>query len=225
MQITPKQIKMARMLLDWSQADLAEKSSVSRHSIIGLESEKSSLQQSNYEKIILAIESSGVEFTEGNGVRERSSLLKYTGQEGFRSFMDDVYEVANTVGSDICLFNARPANWIKWLEKDWYEMHSQRMQKIRQKAGFTFRVTSQKGDYSFIGGKFGEYRWVPDKLFNQDSVYIYGDRLALMDFSDDNVRIFVLYKQAFADSFREMFEYIWQTTTEIPDSDDHKFKE
>ena len=224
MQVTAKQIKMARMLLDWSQAELADKSGVSRHSIIGLESEKAMLNQSNFQKILQSLESSGVEFTEGNGVRERSSLITYAGQEGFKRFMDDVYEVAKEVGGEIRLFNARPANWVKWLGKDWYNNHSKRMQEVRKENGFDFRVTAERGDYSFIGGKFVEYRWVPDRLFNQESVYVYGNRLALMDFNEEEVKIFVLYKQEFADSFRAMFNHIWETATEIPDSDKHRPK-
>ncbi len=167
-------------------------------------------------------ESQGIDFFSNNGVAFKPDTKVYRGREGFRLFMDDVFEVADTVGGEICLFNARPANWIKWLKKDWYEKHSERMQKVLEEKGFNFRVTAQKGDYSFIGKKFVEYRWVPDKLFNQQSIYVYGNRMALMSFDEDAVEIFVIHKQEFADSFRAMFDHIWETVAEIPDVGEYK---
>lgn len=226
MSITKYQISAAMALLGINQAELSNGTGISKPTISNYLKPNSGWEtkESTKQKIVSFLRSRGIEFTDGNGVRERSSLLTYSGQEGFRRFMDDVYEVAQEIGEEICLFNARPANWIKWLGEEWYNSHSERMQEVRKENHFDFRVTAERGDYSFIGGKFAEYRWVPDRLFNQESVYVYGNRLALMDFNEANVKIFVLYKQEFADSFRAMFNHIWETATEIPDSDNHKPK-
>ncbi len=73
--ITIRQLKAARALLDWSQADLAQASDVSEPTIARLESADGELggRADTREKIRRAFEKAGVEFTNGKrpGVRLR----------------------------------------------------------------------------------------------------------------------------------------------------------
>jgi ribosome-binding protein aMBF1 (putative translation factor) len=70
--ITIRQIKAARALLGWSQSDLAQHSSVSEPTIARLESTDGELggRGETVRKIRAALETSGIEFTEGNGTGE-----------------------------------------------------------------------------------------------------------------------------------------------------------
>jgi transcriptional regulator with XRE-family HTH domain len=65
--ITIRQIKAARALLGWSQADLAEASGVSHPSVKRLEAEGGELggRADTGEKLRTALERAGVEFTNG----------------------------------------------------------------------------------------------------------------------------------------------------------------
>jgi len=80
--ITTRQLKAARALLAWSQADLAKRSGVSEPTIARLESFDGELggREETTRKIRQAIERAGIEFIEenggGTGVRVRRKLKK-----------------------------------------------------------------------------------------------------------------------------------------------------
>ena len=67
--LTTRQIKAARALLGWSQADLAEASSVSEPTVARLESAEGELggRELTTGKIRAAIEAAGIEFIDENG--------------------------------------------------------------------------------------------------------------------------------------------------------------
>jgi transcriptional regulator with XRE-family HTH domain len=67
--ITTRQIKAARAMLGWSQADLARRSGISEPTVARLESADGELggRQDTVEKIQRAIETAGVEFIDENG--------------------------------------------------------------------------------------------------------------------------------------------------------------
>ena len=67
--ITIRQVKAARALLGWSQADLAQRSGVSEPTIARLEFAQGELggREGTGEKIRRAIEAAGIEFIDENG--------------------------------------------------------------------------------------------------------------------------------------------------------------
>lgn len=218
MDISKLQISAAMALLDMTQAELAEGTQLSKPTISNFLKSSTGWEtkESTQKRIINFLRSRGIEFTEDEGVKKSPFINILTGRDGFRLFMDDVYEVAKTIGGEICIYNARPSNWTTWLGSEWFDQHAIRMEEALKKKPFNFRITAQRGDTNFIARKYAEYRWVSDELFSQQSVYLYGDSLALMSFDEDDVEIFVLRKKEFADSFRAMFNHVWKTTTETP---------
>ena len=64
--ITPSQCRAARALLDWSQKQLAEAAKVGVVTIRNFEGSKSSPINATLEVLRRALESAGVEFTNGN---------------------------------------------------------------------------------------------------------------------------------------------------------------
>jgi transcriptional regulator with XRE-family HTH domain len=67
--VTTRQIKAARALLGWSQADLARSSRVSEPTIARLESVEGELggREGTTEKIRIALQTAGIDFIEENG--------------------------------------------------------------------------------------------------------------------------------------------------------------
>jgi transcriptional regulator with XRE-family HTH domain len=67
--ITTRQIKAARALLAWSQADLADRSGISEPTVARLESADGELggREDTGQKLRAAIEAAGVEFIDENG--------------------------------------------------------------------------------------------------------------------------------------------------------------
>ena len=207
--VTVEQIRAARALLGWSQGELAERAGLSQTGIARIECAAHLPTMTTLEKIMAAFDVVGIEFLGTDGLRRRRGAVRVLeGREGFKTFMDDVYETVSAVGGQICLFNARPDNWIKWLGEDWYKSHAERMRAIRDR--FDFKVTAREGDARFIGEGFAEYRWFPKELFNDRSFYAYGDKLAFLDFQENDVRIMVLQQPEFAEGFRVLFNIAWE---------------
>jgi predicted transcriptional regulator len=76
--VTTRQIKAARALLGWSQADLARNSGVSEPTIARLEAADGDLggRENTGQKIRGAIEAAGIQFFEENGGGEGARLRK-----------------------------------------------------------------------------------------------------------------------------------------------------
>jgi transcriptional regulator with XRE-family HTH domain len=68
---TAAQVRAARALLDWSQADLAAKAGVSTTAINGIERGKADPRVSTLTALRRALEEAGIEFLPDEGVRRR----------------------------------------------------------------------------------------------------------------------------------------------------------
>lgn len=210
---TIEQIRAARALLGWSQGELAEKSGLTQTSIARLENNTNKPNSATLDKITTALHNAGIEFIDNTGLRKRSGEIKiFQGVDGFRDFMDDVYEHVSTIGGDVCLYNAKPDNWLELLGEDWMEMHLHRM--LQHSKNFTFRATCNKNDLHLHGYKYGEYRWVPDKLYKKHTIYIYGECLAIILFLENDVVINAVYNKEFSESLKTVFDVIWETVAQ-----------
>lgn len=209
MQITGKQIAMARILLDLSQKDLADKLGIARKTIMRIENEQSPGSTKTLDTIQTFFENKQLEFFESNGVRESTNpITKLSGKDGIRQFFDMVYEAAQNDGADICLFNGMPARLIQWLGKEWYDNHIQRMNNIKN--NYEYKIMVKHGDYELIGKQFAEYRWFPEKLFNEKTLHSFGSKIAFFDFDEGEVKIMIINQPVFAESFRILFNIAWE---------------
>lgn len=212
--ITAAQCRAARALLDWSQPDLAKKSGIHVQTISNFEHGNGSPTNKTLGTIRETFESEGVDFSDhDDGVRRTSAKIQYLhGADGFQRFMDDVYDVAKTQGGEICLHNANPKNWLKWLGSDWNTMHTNRMLELGK---LNFKITAAHDDYTMIG-KHAEYRWLPREMWNDQSFYAYGNRIALLNFEKESINIVVMHNQKFANGFRKLFNVTWDNIAIIP---------
>jgi transcriptional regulator with XRE-family HTH domain len=85
--VTTRQVKAARALLGWSQADLAQHSGVSEPTVARLESVDGELggREDTAEKIRTAIEIAGIEFIDENGGGRGVRLRRRARPRGQRS--------------------------------------------------------------------------------------------------------------------------------------------
>ncbi len=222
MDISPNQLRSARAHLNLGLKDVSAETGIGTGTISDLEQDKTANPRTGTLDALKSFyELQGVEFTSDGGIRPDVARFKHLkGVDGFRALMDDVYEQAKDNGGKIRLWNARPAYFIKWLGQDWYGEHTKRMQSILH--NISFNVTCEEGDTNFIGGKHSEYRWVPKKIFNDQAIYCYGDRIAFLNFGNDKVDIFILHSKEFNDSFCLLFDFVWDEITIIPDVEGYK---
>lgn len=212
---TPSQIRAARGLLNWSQKDLAERAGVTEATVRNAEKDGATPNSKTLAAITRAFDGESIVFINKSGVEQRKDVIvDYEGSQGFVDFMFDVYLGAKEFGGVICLHNARPQNWIKWMGQDEYDKHSRRMEELGK--SIEVRITAEEGNLLFIANKFAEYRWFPKEWFNEKSIYMYGDKLALMDFEDNSVNIRVLKNKEFTDSVKILFNIAWDSVAIIP---------
>ena len=210
--ITPTQMRAARAILDISQAEAAKLLGIAPNTLSKIESGQADPPTSRVAEIQKFYEDRGIEFTEGDGTRRRQSYVhRYAGIEGFRAFMDDVYETSKKYGGELCLFNTQPSLWHKYLGKEWYQMHTARMGEIHPP--LRVRIAIREGDDSFIF-PIAEYRWIPKDKWKDKTFYAYGPKLGLLNFKgDEDIEILVINEAEFADSFRVLYEMAWQNET------------
>jgi transcriptional regulator with XRE-family HTH domain len=212
---TIEQIRAARALLDWSQSDLADNAGLSQTGIARIENGTNKPNSNTLEKIKAAFDDADIEFLGDSGVKKRTDEVKiYRGSDGFKSFMDDLYETIKEKGGDICLHNARPENWYKWLGEEWFKMHSKRMSTVIKPSAF--RIIAQEGNSLFISKDFATYKWFPDELFNDQSFYAFDDKLAFVTFGEDDVVVRVLKNRQFTEGFRVLFNIAWDYVAREP---------
>ena len=205
--ISSLQALLARTMLGFSQKYVGAQLGMSHTNVSRIEKGEGDTPASRLLQLQRFYENEGVEFTDGNGLKERRSYLQhYHGIEEFKAFMDDVYATAKQYGGDICLFNSKPAIWLKLLGKDWYAMHSKRMEALGDK--IRVRITVQEGEDFFILG-FAQHRWFKEDFWKGKVIYAYGPKLAFLDFSKNSVHIMVLQQEDFADSFKILFDIAW----------------
>ncbi len=204
-------IKGAMGLLDINQRELSNLVGISEKNLsIGLK-RQSKMKKENIDHIKLCLSNLGVEFIDNSTVRiAEKKIVNYTGVEGFRDFMDDVYQTAKKYGGDICIFNSKPSIWYEILGKDWYDTHSKRMEELGNNINIRIIVEAGETDYILNIAKhrsFSKDRW-RGKVF-----YAYGSKLAFLDFDNNTVDITVLEDSNFAESFKIMFDIVWENET------------
>jgi len=215
MLVAPNQIRAARGLLDWTVATLAEKVGVGTTTISAIETGRSAGSLEVLSAILYAFQSAGVELSEDGGVRPRQSKVSiYRDHDGFCAFFDDIYEVAKTRDMpDICITNVNEAEYDRWLGA--YEpIHAKRMTQLKTK----LRVLMKKHDLHLTSTAYCEYRWVPEEQFADVSLYIYGDKVAFIEFQERNVTVTVVDSKAVTDCLRKMFELSWANASGSPDA-------
>jgi transcriptional regulator with XRE-family HTH domain len=213
---TIEQIRAARALLDWSQSDLADNAGLSQTGIARIENGTNQPNSQTIAKITAAFENADIEFIGDNGLRKRSGEIKtYKGAEGFKLFMDDVYETFKDKGGEARVYNVDEKNWIKWMGEEEYQRHALRMKNIKDKLDFKIIIKEQ--DWYFIASDFAEYRWFPADLFKAHSFYAYGDKLGLINFSVDKVEVMVLHQKEFTESFKILFDIAWDNVAKRPE--------
>ena len=207
--LTTNQIRAARAYLNLGQSDIAEAVGVSVANISDIENERTDAKAGTLKAIQAYYEQAGLEFTDDGGVRPRTALLQtYQGKLGFAQFLDEMYDIAKKHGGDYCLWNARPSNWVKWTSKEKYAAHAARMAALGER--LKVRITTMEGEKNLISSSFAEYRWIPKGLFNDQSFYAYGDKLAFLNFGKDDVTVVVLNSADFARGFRVLFNTAWE---------------
>ncbi|MAF98836.1 MAG: transcriptional regulator [Micavibrio sp.] len=208
--LTIDQIRAARALLDWSQQDLAEHADLSQTGIARIENGTNKPNSKTIAKIEAAFDRANIEFIGTSGLRKRTGEIRtYEGQQGFVDFLIDAYERLKTSeNKNVVVNNVDEHDFMKW-EGDYCEIHQARMEELQAH----YKIIVREGDTNFTASDYAEYRWLSSEFFNDISYYVYADVAALINFTENNVRVFAIHSLDIANFYRKEFDNVWEKTT------------
>lgn len=205
--ITGPQSSAARALLGWTLADLARESGLAAATLTDFENAKRPSSSETIQKIISAFERAGIMFTDGEGVRKRTYEVRVLrGQEGFWSFYDDIYETIKSKGGKILVSNVDEKVFWKWLG-DKRTPHKARMEKL---TNFEQKIIVKEGTSELLTAyDTTAYRLLPAHQFAETPFYLYGDKLAIINFEERDVQIFIIDQPNIAAAYEKTFFALW----------------
>lgn len=206
MTITTAQIRGARGILDWSQADLSERTGISSTSIGAIENNQTTPRASTLENLRKTFESEGIEFLENDGVRHRKGDVRILrGYEGVMAWYQDLYQVGTIDKRPYLLNNVSEEAFLRIIGNDFLQKHKKRVAEL----GLRYKILTKDGDTNFISSEWGEYRWAPKETFGYVQFFVYGDKLSLLLFEKEEPEIIILHYPAVAEAYRLQFDYSW----------------
>jgi len=208
-----RQIRAARALLNWSQADLARASDMATSSIKNIESESSSARKETFALIQDAFDLNGIEFLPGTGVRLKNEVVAvHDGKQATNALLDSIYAHAQAAPErEVCVIGLDETFTVETDGASLLASHGERLIK----AGIRQRILICEGDTRILNAPEG-YRWLPRQYFTRVApIYIYGDRIAVHCGSLRR-RTIIIEARPLALHMRMLFSLLWDRGSLTP---------
>jgi transcriptional regulator with XRE-family HTH domain len=207
--ISIEQIKAARSLLTWSQADLARAARISLPALSNLERGAVMPRTRTIQNIQNALEGAGIEFIEGPGVRRQTEPLKVEmleGETALKHLYDDIYETLKARGGDILVGGVAENVFLKKAAEPLFGF----IRKFNKRGHIKARLLVCEGDTNFLGRpETSIYRWVEKESFGLVPYYIYQDKYAVLIWGAP-LRIVITQNRSLTETYRRQFEAEWK---------------
>lgn len=214
--LTPAQCRAARGFLNWTLADLAAASGLSRASLNSFEGGNGNPKTETLARVRTALEKQGVEFTDEPGVRmkgQRLEVRRYEGADAVRKLHEDILATCIISPSEI-LFSNLDESAFTHTPDDQTRM-LQQIQSLRQH-GIQERVIMRNGDRFFtFPPSTTTYRWIDDTWFGLVPAVVYGDKHAII-FWGSPIVVVITENSQVAQMYRQQFELLWSVAKPIP---------
>ena len=212
MKLTSDQIRGARAMLGWTIEKMADHADLTPSTILDLEHGKGNPLERTLRKVELAVNRAGFEFADG-GVRPlQNRVVTLQGREGFAAFRADVLHDAQAGPLNVCVSNVDENQFDKWGEGKVNDDYRASMAKIKN---LHFKILIKEDEQHMTGSRYATYRWLPVKLFGEISFYIYGDKVAIISFLNDNFNAFIISHKEIAEFYRKDFNRLWDQAREV----------
>jgi len=203
--LTARQIKAARSLLDWSQDDLADTAQLSVATIRKIESGHISPRGSTKNAIRKAFSQHDVFFTENEGVQITKELVKtFIGSKGYLQFLDDIY---NTVkeGGITRQFNFSDAI----ISTHGGKQLDEYVEKMGAVKNLDARCLVPEGDQNFPV-KHCVYKWLKKVHKNAIPYFLYGNKVAMLTSPAGKEMVWVvIHSESLSKAFALQFDTYW----------------
>ncbi len=206
--ITLSQLKAARLLLNWTQKDLARVSGMSLAAVARLEQGIGTPRAQTLQSVRGAFEKFGIEFLEDHGVDlrpEKFSVRVLHGDQGFYEVWNDYEKTLSAAGGgEVLLMNLDH----EFMYDRYGGVLEERLLR-RPTLNITLRGLVREGDLVRIWPN-EEFRAIPAKIFSGlTPVYLYQDKTVIVSFKD-SLRIVLIENKSITEAFRQQFEYHWK---------------
>lgn len=223
--ITGKQIRAARVLLDWDAEDLAAIAMVNRETIFNIERGTVQARPSTIDKIIKAFSDHRVEFLEDQGVRfipEGVDVLN--GRAGLVTFLDKVYDYLARHGGAVAATGIDEKQWTEAYGADNSKKHFVRMNALcKERNDITIRSLTREGVYPVSTSSYTNYRWIEKERFGTVPFYLCGDMLGIVIFkASPSPKIILIHSSEVAAAYHQQFEDLWKAAKIIPEKGSEK---
>lgn len=208
-----RQIRAARALLNWSQADLARAADMATSSVKNIESESATARRETLAQIFEAFDLNGVEFTPGNGVRFKSDIVAvYDGNRATTELLESVWKHApSSPEREVCIIGLDESFSLVTDGAETVKRHIARLNE----ANVRERILICEGDTCFLNAPEC-YRWLPRHYFMRSaSIYIYGDHIAIHSGSLRR-RTILLEVRPLAQHLKKLFNLLWDEIAFAP---------
>lgn len=206
--VKPNHITAGRGLLRWSQDDLARQSGVSGRTINLIENEKQNPSQDTLLSIEMAFDRAGVAFRDNGVFLEDRRLTIFDGQNCLLKLFDDI-GFALQGGGELLIDGAD--------EKMSPPTLVEKVAQLRA-SGMKMRHMIKAGD-RYLRGKVEEYRWIPEKFFVNQAIFIYAETVAIYVYKTNTV---LVHRDVdLANFLRNKYDLLWDML-EQPDYSEAK---
>lgn len=213
---TGKQVKAARVLLDWDAQDLANKTGLARETIFKMERGTANPKPETVARIVHAFMDEGIEFIDNEGVRRRPQGIEvFEGPERFNEFYDFLYEHLRVKGGDVCLSITDERLLSKYRKNP--VAHYERMQELSDRDVIkSFRILAGESNFA-SDHPYNLYKWQPSLSLSPTAFYTFGDCLALISFVHSPAPyVVVLHSAPLAEAYRQAFDVAWDAAEAPP---------
>lgn len=208
--LSPSQCRAARALLDIKQAELAEASGLSAGVVIALEKGSTQTKAETLRKLRFTLERAGIEFGGDDGVkRRRGSIQILEGKDADRRLLDDLFNTLKDTGGEILISGLKEVTPDRTDDVAFLEWHIDRLQK----AGISERILIAEGDTNLVAPAHW-YRQLPEAYFSQATFQLYGDKLAMIAWGDEQ-RVTIIENRLHARGFAKLFNFAWDNAKPV----------
>lgn len=203
--MNPEYAKAARVLLGWSQADLAARAHVSLTALKAFESGKGQTRAATAAALRTALEAGGIEFLPGGGLRradEAVQSFRFSGKDCIQRHNEMIYATLRTGGGELLTCSPDDRLWTGPLARK----ANAAFKTWRQKMNVRGKTLACRGSKVFNEPR-QQYRFLAPEMLGTITYVIYGHRISFILWQQK--KVFVLQNASIVDTFRRQFEYLW----------------
>jgi DNA-binding XRE family transcriptional regulator len=202
----PRDVKVARIYLEWNQECLAQKCGVNIYAINSLETGRHNPKKETLEKIASVFLEEGIRFhPEGGFICDKQVVKIYEGEDCYLKVQEDIIRTMMIDNKNpVLYFGSDEKKSTKEVIKNEVQMY---------KLGIRNKALAKKDDNYFMG-ELDNYRLIEPKYFTSGITILYGTKVVFSLYPEKTKKKIVLIDdKELSVAFTQQFYNLWQSGT------------